>query len=48
MTIDKATLDKLLDGLDPSNLQSMFTDAGLFGQVKLAYALPVHCSTIFP
>ena len=48
MTIDKATLDKLLDGVDPSKPQSMFTDAGLFGQQKLAYALPAHCSTIFP
>ena len=38
MTIDKATLDKLLEGVDPSNPQSMFTDAGLFGQLKKALA----------
>ncbi|MFC3108373.1 hypothetical protein ACFQAT_25150 [Undibacterium arcticum] len=31
-TIDKATLDKLLEGVDPNNPQSMFTDAGLFGR----------------
>jgi putative transposase len=37
-TIDKATLDKLLEGVDPSNPQSMFTDAGLFGQLKKALA----------
>jgi hypothetical protein len=38
MTIDKTTLDKLLEGVDPSNPQSMFTDAGLFGQPKKALA----------
>jgi putative transposase len=38
MTIDKATLDKLLEGVDPNNPQSMFTDAGLFGQLKKALA----------
>jgi transposase-like protein len=38
MTIDKATLDKLFVGVDPSNPQSMFTDAGLFGQLKKALA----------
>lgn len=38
MTIDKATLDQLLEGVDPSNPQSMFTDAGLFGQLKKALA----------
>ena len=38
MTIDKATLDKLLEGVDPHNPQSMFTDAGLFGQLKKALA----------
>jgi putative transposase len=38
MTIDKATLDKLLEGVDPSNPQSMLTDAGLFGQLKKALA----------
>ncbi|MET3133589.1 putative transposase [Oxalobacteraceae bacterium GrIS 1.11] len=37
-TIDKAMLDKLLEGVDPSNPQSMFTDAGLFGQLKKALA----------
>jgi putative transposase len=38
MTIDKITLDKLLEGVDPNNPQSMFTDAGLFGQLKKALA----------
>jgi putative transposase len=38
MTIDKNTLDKLLEGVDPNNPQSMFTDAGLFGQLKKALA----------
>ena len=38
MTIDKATLDKLVEGVDPHNPQSMFTDAGLFGQLKKALA----------
>ena len=37
-TIDKATLDKLLEGVDPNNPQSMFADAGLFGQLKKALA----------
>ena len=37
-TIDKATLDKLLEGVDSKNLQSMFTDVGLFGQLKKALA----------
>ena len=37
-TFDKATLDQLLAGIDPSNPQSMFTDAGLFGQLKKALA----------
>jgi hypothetical protein len=36
MTIDKATLDKLLEGVDASKRQSMFTDAGLFGRLKKA------------
>lgn len=31
-TINKATLDKLLEGIDPDNPQAMFTDPGLFGQ----------------
>lgn len=31
-TIDKATPDKLLEGIDPNNPQAMFTDAGLFDQ----------------
>jgi len=38
MMIDKATLDKLLEGVDPNNPQSMFTDAGLFGQLKKTLA----------
>ncbi len=37
-TIDKATLDKLLEGFDPNNPQAMFTDARLFGQLKKALA----------
>ena len=37
-TIDNATLDKLLEGIDPNNPQAMFTDAGLFGQLKKALA----------
>jgi putative transposase len=37
-TIDKATLDKLFEGIDPNNPQAMFTDAGLFGQLKKALA----------
>ncbi len=37
-TIDKATLDKLLEGVDPNNPQAMFTDARLFGQLKKALA----------
>ena len=37
-TIDKATLDKLLEGIDPNNPQSLFSDAGLFGQLKKALA----------
>ena len=28
MTIDKATLDKLLESVDPGNPQSMFTTLG--------------------
>jgi putative transposase len=31
MSIDKATLEKLLECVDPNHPQSMFTDAGLFG-----------------
>ena len=38
MPIDKATLDKLLEGVDPANPQTMFSDAGLFGQLKKALA----------
>lgn len=38
MTIDPATLDKLLEGVNLSDLQSMFSDAGLFGQLKKALA----------
>ena len=38
MTIDKATLDKLLEGVDPHNPQSMFTDAGLSVHVKTVVA----------
>lgn len=37
-TFDKAMLDQLLAGVDPSNPQSMLTDAGLFGQLKKALA----------
>jgi len=37
-TFDKATLDQLLAGVDPANPQTMFTDAGLFGQLKKALA----------
>ena len=37
-SIDKATIDKLLEGVDSSNPQSMFTNAGLFGQLKKALA----------
>jgi hypothetical protein len=37
-TIDNATLDKLLEGVNPSDPQSMFSDAGLFGQLKKALA----------
>jgi transposase-like protein len=36
--IDKAMLDQLLEGVDPANPQSMFTDSGLFGQLKKALA----------
>lgn len=35
---DKTALDKLLEGVDPDNPQSIFTDAGLFGQLKKALA----------
>ncbi|MEC5164240.1 MULTISPECIES: IS256 family transposase [unclassified Janthinobacterium] len=35
---DKTMLDQLLAGVDPANPQSMFTDAGLFGQLKKALA----------
>lgn len=35
---DKATLNHLLTGVDPNNPQSMFSDAGLFGQLKKALA----------
>lgn len=38
MTIDKPTLDKLLEGVDVDNPQAMFTDGGLFGQLKKALA----------
>ena len=37
-TIDPSTLDKLLEGVNPSDPQSMFSDAGLFGQLKKALA----------
>lgn len=37
-TIDPATLDKLLEGVNPSDPQSLFSDAGLFGQLKKAPA----------
>ena len=37
-TIDNATLDKLLQGVNPSDPQSMFSDAGLFWQLKKALA----------
>jgi len=37
-TIDQATLDKLLEGVNPSDPQSMFSDSGLFGQLKKALA----------
>lgn len=37
-TLDKATLDKLLEGVNPSDPQSLFSDAGLFGQLKKALA----------
>lgn len=35
---NKAALDKLLAGVDPKNPQSLFSDAGLFGQLKKALA----------
>jgi putative transposase len=35
---DKASLDKLLASVDPKDPQSMFTDAGLLGQLKKALA----------
>lgn len=37
-TIDQATLGKLLEGVNPSDPQSIFSDAGLFGQLKKALA----------
>ena len=37
-TIDTTTLDKLLEGVNPADPQSMFSDAGLFGQLKKALA----------
>jgi putative transposase len=38
-TIDSATLGKLLEGVNPSDLQSLFSDAGLFGQIKKALVM---------
>jgi putative transposase len=37
-TLDPSTLDKLLEGVNPSDPQSLFSDAGLFGQLKKALA----------
>lgn len=37
-TFDKAMLDQLLAGVDPSHPQSLFMNAGLFGQLKKALA----------
>jgi putative transposase len=36
--IDKRILDKCLEGIDPLNAQSIFTESGLFGQLKKALA----------
>lgn len=36
---DKATLDQLLAGVDPSNPQSMFTDAGQRSETYLLSSL---------
>ncbi|BBE08806.1 Transposase, mutator type [Mycoavidus cysteinexigens] len=36
--LDEGLLDKILEGVDPSNPQSLFTEAGLFGQLKKALA----------
>ena len=35
-TLDPSTLDKLLEGVNPSDPQSLFSDAGLLGQLKKA------------
>jgi len=37
-TLDPSTLDKLLEGVNPSDPQSLLSDAGLFGQLKKALA----------
>jgi putative transposase len=37
-TLDPSTLDNLLEGVNPSDPQSLFSDAGLFGQLKKALA----------
>lgn len=37
-TLDPSTLDKLIEGVNPSDPQSLFSDAGLFGQLKKALA----------
>ena len=37
-TLDPTILDKLLEGINPSDPQSLFSDAGLFGQLKKALA----------
>ncbi len=36
--IDKAILDKFLEGIDQSNPQSIFTEGGLFDQLKKSLA----------
>ena len=37
-TLDPSILGKLLEGINPSDPQSLFSDAGLFGQLKKALA----------
>ena len=37
-TLDPSILGKLPKGINPSNPQSLFNDAGLFGQLKKALA----------
>jgi putative transposase len=37
-TLDPSTLDKLLEGINPSDPQSLHSDTGLFGQLKKALA----------